>query len=304
MIWAFPGAARQSRDESKRPGPRAEPETGGIVRTLVVGKPGRLDDLTHLWTSGAHRKLAQWVSVEKPPFSRSGLWTVTDWYHTMSGEEILGHVARGTLREILLADPSGGYLDIVALSCATGTRTRVKIRPEDADRLLGRPVSLSETEEAWVGVARRYPWGWLERAAAAALAAVVTPFVFALAVWRRGKPSLAIETLAGEHGRPFRALTLPGEAQGAEDDDPGIVQLFAPEKAAEVSGQRSIPGKMLLLWCVARGEMGFFGPAPVRAGETLKWRAEDLTRLQVRPGVFQWPSATEAENSQREDLSA
>ena len=126
--------------------------------------------------------------------------------------------------------------------------------------------------------------GALGAIALGALPAALT----AVAVRRRlGRPVLFRQTRPGRHGTPFEMLkfrTMTDARDGSGRPLPDSERLNPLGEWLRLTSLDELPG----LWNVLIGEMSLVGPRPLLTRYTAFFTKEEMSRLNVRPGLTGW----------------
>jgi lipopolysaccharide/colanic/teichoic acid biosynthesis glycosyltransferase len=105
-----------------------------------------------------------------------------------------------------------------------------------------------------------------------------------------GGPVLYKQTRVGQHGDDFELLKLRTMIVGAEKQGAG----YAVDKGdARITSAGRVLRRLSLdelpqLWNVVRGDMSIIGPRPTLRYQVDQYSAEQLHRLDVKPGITGW----------------
>jgi lipopolysaccharide/colanic/teichoic acid biosynthesis glycosyltransferase len=133
----------------------------------------------------------------------------------------------------------------------------------------------------------------LDVAIAGAGLVVSSPFLAAAALAVKldgGGPVLYKQVRVGQHGEDFELLKLRTMVVGAETQgagyavDRGDAQIT---RAGRVLRRLSLD-ELPQLWNVVRGDMSIIGPRPTLRYQVDQYDAEQMHRLDVKPGITGW----------------
>jgi lipopolysaccharide/colanic/teichoic acid biosynthesis glycosyltransferase len=133
----------------------------------------------------------------------------------------------------------------------------------------------------------------LDVAIAGAGLVVSSPFLAAAALAVKldgGGPVLYRQTRVGRHGEDFELLKLRTMVVGAETQGAG----YAVDRGdARITRAGRVLRRLSLdelpqLWNVVRGDMSIIGPRPTLRYQVDQYDAEQMHRLDVKPGITGW----------------
>jgi lipopolysaccharide/colanic/teichoic acid biosynthesis glycosyltransferase len=105
-----------------------------------------------------------------------------------------------------------------------------------------------------------------------------------------GGPVLYRQTRVGQHSEDFELLKLRTMVVGAEQQGAG----YAVDRGdARITRAGRVLRRLSLdelpqLWNVVRGDMSIIGPRPTLRYQVVQYDAEQLHRLDVKPGITGW----------------
>lgn len=194
-------------------------------------------------------------------------------------------------------DP-GGLADAVRILVAMDPRERARLGTRGArfyHENLALDIGAEKFEALLSRAARERPRtdlirSFVERVAASLALLVLSPGLLTIAwtVHRRlGGPVLFRQVRPGRHGKPFcivkfRTMTAAVDASGQPLSDAMRLTPFGARLRA-----LSID-ELPELWNVVCGEMSLVGPRPLLPRYTPHFSAQELIRLDVKPGITGW----------------
>jgi lipopolysaccharide/colanic/teichoic acid biosynthesis glycosyltransferase len=122
---------------------------------------------------------------------------------------------------------------------------------------------------------------------------ISSPFLAAAALAVKldgGGPVLYKQVRVGQHGQDFELLKLRTMIVGAENQGAG----YAVDRGdARITRAGRVLRRLSLdelpqLWNVVRGDMSIIGPRPTLRYQVVQYDAEQLHRLDVKPGITGW----------------
>jgi lipopolysaccharide/colanic/teichoic acid biosynthesis glycosyltransferase len=122
---------------------------------------------------------------------------------------------------------------------------------------------------------------------------ISSPFLAAAALAVKldgGRPVLYKQVRVGQHGQDFELLKLRTMIVGAENQGAGYAVDRGDTRitrAGRVLRRLSLD-ELPQLWNVVRGDMSIIGPRPTLRYQVDQYDAEQMHRLDVKPGITGW----------------